>query len=226
MPFWLENKSCHFPNPNFSDEDGLLAVGGDLTPKRLLRAYASGIFPWYDEINLKLWWSPNPRMMLLPSEAHFSKSMNRILKSGVFQTKMDTAFEKVIRNCAEVSREDQNGTWINNEIQEAYLKMHLLGYAHSVEVYENQNLVGGLYGLSFGKAFFGESMFHLKPNASKVALFHLVEFAKTNGFLFIDAQVHTDHLTTLGARGVDREDFLLMLKKALRSKTLRGNWGH
>ena len=222
MPYWLNNSDFHFPPPYLSDDDGLLAVGGDLNPIRLLKAYASGIFPWYSPDSEILWWSPNPRMIFFNDDFHISRTLQRKINSRHFQVKMDTCFQDVIQQCANVNRKEEDGTWIIPEMQQAYAQLHQLGYAHSVEVFENQQLVGGLYGISLGKAFFGESMFHLQSDASKVALFHLVEFSKKHNFLMIDAQMNTQHLQRMGAKDISRDEYLLILQRSLKSKTLRG----
>ncbi len=213
-----------FPDPRLANEDGLLAVDGDLKPERLLLAYEQGIFPWYSEESRILWWSPNPRIILKPSEFKRSKSLKRTIKSGKFQCKVDTNFENVIRSCAEIPRKEENETWLVEEMIEAYIELHRLGYAHSVETYFEGELVGGLYGLSLGKAFFGESMFFKKSDASKVTLSYLCKLAEAWNFYFIDAQVETNHLMSLGAKKVKREDFLKQLEQALKFPTCRGKW--
>jgi leucyl/phenylalanyl-tRNA--protein transferase len=213
-----------FPDPRLANEDGLLAVDGDLKPERILLAYEQGIFPWYSAESRILWWSPNPRIILKPSGFKRSKSLRRTIKSEKFHCKLDTKFEEVIQNCAEISREEENDTWLVEEMIEAYIKLHRLGYAHSVETYFGNELVGGLYGLSLGKAFFGESMFFKKSDASKVALSYLCELAEAWNFYFIDAQVETHHLMSLGAQKIPREEFLKQLEQALEFPTCRGQW--
>ena len=192
-----------------------MAVGGDLSEDRLLLAYSMGIFPWYSEGSPILWWSPDPRLILIPGELKVSRSLSQVIKKGVFSVTIDTAFERVIRNCAEINREGQEGTWITEEMISAYISLHFAGHAHSVESWDRGELAGGLYGIALGKAFFGESMFAIKSNASKVAFVTLVEHLKKLNFSFIDCQVTTEHLKSLGAKEVGRRKFLQMLKEAL-----------
>ncbi len=215
---------CIFPNPAYAEPDGLLAVGGDLSPCRLIEAYANGIFPWFSNEDPYLWWSPDPRMVLLPEQFKCSKSLSRMIRSGKFEIKIDAHFERVMRSCAEITRKDQDGTWITEEMIEAYTQLHLSGIAHSFEAYYQNVLVGGLYGISLGKAFFGESMFATMRDASKVCFAHLVSFALEHEFLFIDAQQETAHLAFLGAAPITRKDFLLLLEKSNAYETLTGTW--
>ncbi len=224
MPVYLLNEEPVFPHPSLADDEGLLAIGGDLLPERLLQAYANGIFPWYSDDDPIMWWSPNPRSVLYPAKLIISDSLRRKVEKGVFDVRFDTSFAAVINACANVERGDQYGTWITNEIQEAYIRLHELGFAHSVESYQDGKLVGGLYGISLGSAFFGESMFHTVSDASKVALVHLVERAKLWDFSFIDNQQVTSHLLSLGAEAIARDCFLDMLERALQEPTHRGNW--
>lgn len=213
-----------FPHPNLANQDGLLAIGGQLGIDWLITAYENGIFPWYDDVNPILWWSPNPRLIIHPNEFKVSKSFRRTLKKNPFTIKFDHQFEKVIENCKSTKRNEEEGTWITAEMKEAYINLHHYGMAHSVEVYEQNELVGGLYGVSLGKAFFGESMFFKKRDASKVALYYLCrELSKWN-FHFIDAQVETDHLISLGAIKIPRNEFLNKLEKALQHPTCHGKW--
>ena len=216
--------TVEFPNPELANEDGLLAVGGDLTPEYLIAAYSNGIFPWFNEEHPILWWSPDPRLVLFPNEFKLSKSLSKTIKSGTFSYKTDHDFATVIKSCSLQPRKGQDGTWITNEMTEAYIKLHEIGIAHSFEVYKNNELCGGLYGVSLGKAFFGESMFHLVTDASKVALYNLVQWCLKNKFQFIDCQQPTEHLKSLGAREIPRSEFLLLLKQALKSKTIEGKW--
>ena len=202
-----------FPRPELADPDGLLAVGGDLSPQRLLNAYANGIFPWYSEGQPILWWSPNPRMVLFPNEFKRHKNLRRLAQSGKFSVAMDTDFPGVIKACSEAERKGQEGTWITPEMQEAYIRLYEMGFAHSVECRLDKRLVGGLYGVVLGKVFFGESMFHKVTDASKVALWHLVDFLLENNFRMIDAQQDTPHLRSLGARLISREAFMEILRK-------------
>lgn len=224
MPVQILDEEISFPHPSFSDRDGLLAIGGDLSSERLLYAYANGIFPWFDEDSPILWWSPDPRMILFPLEFKKSKSLAQTIRRGKFEIRFDHDFRSVIKNCAEAGSREEEGTWITSEMISAYINLHDLGYAHSVETYVNGTLAGGLYGLSLGKAFFGESMFHLERDASKVALSALVDRCLEWDFHFIDAQQRTEHLRSLGARPVPRSTFLSMLAGALKYPTLSGKW--
>jgi len=216
-------KEVIFPDPEEAEPDGLLAVGGDLSPERIVAAYASGIFPWYNEPPI-LWFSPDPRLILFPDELPVSARLERQLAKNPFEIRMDTAFETVIQQCALIDRKDQAGTWITEEMVRAYTDLHHIGIAHSVESWQEGNLTGGLYGLSLGRAFFGESMFTLVSNASKAAFVSLVAQLKKWGFHFIDCQMQTPHLARFGARPVPRPEFLGMLAKALKAKTKQGNW--
>ena len=224
MPIFRLVDEPIFPPPDYADPSGLLAVGGDLSKERLLEAYRLGIFPWYSDDQPILWWSPDPRLVLDLKDFGISRSLRKTLKKGVFQVTFDHAFEQVIQACAVVPREAQNGTWITEEMQEAYINLHGLGYAHSVESWFGEKLAGGLYGVSLGKAFFGESMFHLKTDASKVALATLVEKLKSWDFHFIDSQMTTEHMVRLGAKELPRRIFLKRLQSALRHPTRRGRW--
>ncbi|WP_346855016.1 leucyl/phenylalanyl-tRNA--protein transferase [uncultured Draconibacterium sp.] len=213
-----------FPDPNLADDEGLIAQGGELTPEFLLSAYCQGIYPWFCEDEPILWWSPNPRMILLPEKFKLKKSLRQVLNKGTFKLQVDTAFREVITNCSRSPRPGQDETWITNDIIEGYVKLHQLGYAHSFETYFEGELVGGLYGISIGNCFFGESMFFTLTDASKFAFYHLVQFALKNNFAFIDAQQETEHLKSLGAEAIPRKDFLEMLKEALQKDTLQGKW--
>jgi leucyl/phenylalanyl-tRNA--protein transferase len=224
MPIFRLVDDVVFPPPDYADPSGLLAVGGDLSSKRLLEAYRAGIFPWYSDDQPILWWSPDPRFMLELDEFKLSRSLKKILRRKIFRVTFDRVFDEVIEACASVPREGQSGTWITPEMQQAYITLHGLGYAHSVEAWLQGELVGGLYGVSLGKAFFGESMFHRKADASKVALAILVERLKSWNFEFIDSQMTTDHMARLGAREVPRRIFLKRLKSALSHPTKRGKW--
>lgn len=205
-------------------KSGLLAVGGDLSSERLLAAYREGIFPWYSEGEPLLWWSPDPRFVLFPKELRVSRSMRQFLKKQPFRITFDHAFRSVIAACGK-PRPGQDGTWITQAMQEAYIALHELGYAHSVEVWQEGSLVGGLYGISIGRAFFGESMFSTSANASKAALITLVSGRPDLDFNLIDCQVETPHLGSLGARPIPRREFIALLKESLRNETYRGNWG-
>jgi len=214
----------YFPEPSLAGEDGLLAAGGTLDLEVLLEAYSRGIFPWYSDNSPILWWSPDPRMILYPEDFKMSKSLSQTIRKNEFEIRLDTAFREVIQYCASQSRPGQEGTWITGEMIDAYIHLHEEGYAHSFESWKEGVLVGGLYGVSLGRTFFGESMFHLERDASKVAFYHLVEFTRRNQFDFIDAQQTTEHLRSLGAREVSREEFLVQLQKTIRKETLRGLW--
>jgi leucyl/phenylalanyl-tRNA---protein transferase len=213
-----------FPPVEDSRSDGLLAAGGGLNSKRLLKAYNSGIFPWFDEWSPILWYSPPVRCIIEPSSFFRSKSLRQRIKNSGFTMTLDSDFDTVIDSCAHIERSFATGTWIVPEMISAYKMLHAEGYAHSVEVWQNDVLVGGLYGVSLGKAFFGESMFHRKTDASKVALHYLCMTLEKEGFHFIDAQMETPHLLSLGAITIKREDYLMKLEQALQHKSLRGSW--
>ncbi len=213
-----------FPNPDKADPDGLLAVGGDLSVNTLISAYSQGIFPWYSQEMPILWWSPDPRLVLFPGKLKISKSLKHIIRQKKYMVKKDTCFEKVIEYCASTTRKGQEGTWITDEMKMAYIRLHNEGYAHSFESYYNNELAGGLYGVSLGRTFFGESMFYRMTDASKVALYFLVEQLKEWKFHFIDAQQSTPHMKMMGAQEVTRKDFLRMLKISLKQPTIKGKW--
>ena len=215
MAVYLLDDELSFPHPELSNSDGLLAVGGDLSVERLLLAYQNGIFPWFDDDDEILWWSPNPRLVLFLDDFKVSKSLRRIINSDKFQVKFNSQFSNVVDACASAKRNDECGTWITDNMKKAYLDLHKEGYAHSVEVYENGKLVGGLYGLTIGKVFCGESMFHSVSNASKIALFHLVESLKSKEFHFLDAQTPTAHLKSMGAVEMSRDRYIKLLHKAI-----------
>lgn len=200
-----------FPDPNNADKDGLVAYGGDLTPKVVLSAYLQGIFPWYNEGEPYLWWSPDPRMVVFPEKFKASKSLRQKVNKGEFEVKFDTNFNSVIQSCSRVKREGQAGTWITDEMIMVYNQLHKMGFAHSVETYYDEELVGGLYGLSLGKVFCGESMFHKVSDASKVAFYFLVDKLKGLDYTLIDAQVPTNHLKSLGGEEIPRNKFLEIL---------------
>ena len=224
MPVYQLPEEPIFPDPSEATEDGLLAVGGDLSPQRLVAAYASGIFPWYNSDDPILWWSPDPRMIIYPEKLKVSKSLKRNLRKSNYEIRVDTDFAQVIENCKKVKRKGEDGTWISNEMFEAYVELHKIGIAHSIEVWDGNDLVGGLYGLSIGKAFYGESMFQKRSDASKIAFFHLCEYAKVLNFEFIDCQIANDHLISLGAEDIPREYFLEMLNRAVQHETSQGSW--
>lgn len=211
--FELPSDQLIFPNPIYAEPDGLLAYGGDLSLERLILAYENGIFPWFSPGDPILWWSPNPRCVLFPEKVVVSKSMKALIKKQMFDCSIDTSFEDVIRNCQTIPRKDQPGTWLSEEMIDAYVRLHKMGIAHSIEVWFEGNLVGGLYGLVLGKCFFGESMFSKMSNASKMALIFLVQKSLEEGRMLIDCQVHTDHLESMGAELIPRNEFLKILKK-------------
>jgi leucyl/phenylalanyl-tRNA--protein transferase len=224
MPVYLLNESLVFPHPELSEPNGLLAIGGDLSVQRLLLAYSNGIFPWYSEDSPILWFSPDPRLVLPLSELHVSRRLGKIIRSGKFEVEFDGAFENVIRSCSAVGRKRQTGTWITEDMIEAYIELHKEGYAHSIETYQDGELAGGLYGVALGGVFFGESMFHVVSDASKVALYRLVEKLRGWSFCFIDSQVPNSHMKRMGGKEVTRARFLEMLGEALKKETLRGSW--
>lgn len=211
MVFNLPNDKIVFPDPKLADEDGLLAVGGDLQADRLILAYQNGIFPWFSNDDPILWYSPHERCVIYPDKLRVTKSMQQILRSNTFKVTIDAAFKEVITNCANVFRKDQPGTWITQEMQMAYINLHQLGWAHSVEVWKDEKLVGGLYGLLIGDVFCGESMFSLVSNASKRALIALCTETKVK---LVDCQMPNEHLISLGAEMISREDYLQKLQKA------------
>ena len=224
MPVFTLGAELRFPGPEQAESDGLLAAGGDLSVPRLLSAYGSGIFPWYGARSPILWWCPPQRSLIFPGEEHLSRSTRRALSKLPFETRRDTSFEAVITQCARVARQGQPGTWITPAMRRAYLALHQEGYAHSFETFRDGQLVGGLYGVSLGAAFFGESMFSLEPYASRAAFAELCRAAWGWGFAFIDGQVPNDNLAGLGARTLPREAFLERLRVALAAPTRRGTW--
>ncbi|UCF93589.1 MAG: leucyl/phenylalanyl-tRNA--protein transferase [Desulfobacterales bacterium] len=224
MPVYLLSDDPVFPPPELASEQGLLAIGGDLSPRRLLVAYRMGIFPWYSEAEPILWWSPDPRLVLYPREIRISRSLQKTIRKGHFQVTMDRAFERVIAECARVHRQKDKGTWIVDEMITAYCRLHASGLAHSVEAWQSGRLAGGLYGISLGRVFFGESMFTRITNASKVAFVALVKHLEGLSFDLIDCQVTTSHLMRFGAREIPRRQFLRQLKESLAAPTLKGKW--
>jgi len=233
-PVWLDPDNLGFPSPVLAarDPEGLLAAGGDLRPERLLAAYRRGIFPWYEDGGPLLWWSPDPRMVLHPADVHVSRSMARLARQNRYQLTMDRAFPAVIDQCSALRRapldgsveEAVSGTWITADMIAAYTTLHHLGYAHSVEVWDGEQLAGGLYGISLGGLFFGESMFSLQPNTSKLAFIALAEQLQQWHFSLIDCQLPTDHLHSLGAVPIPRLRFLQALEIGLKEETRRGAW--
>jgi|SRR5690606_27953756 len=212
MPYSLDDRLI-FPHPSLADDNGLLAVGGDLHVERLLLAYQHGIFPWFSEETPILWYAPHERFVLLPQELRIKKSMRQLIRKGVYNITHDTAFAEVIEHCASIKRRDQEGTWITNDMQEAYVRLHQLGYAHSIETYNDKGiLIGGLYGIQIGRIFCGESMFSLAPNASKLALIHLCQHFNLE---LIDCQIHSDHLASLGAKLIPATTYYELLQKQI-----------
>lgn len=225
MPIYLLTDELVFPDPSLATEEGVLAIGGDLRPKRLILGYSLGIFPWYSTGEPIIWWSPDPRFVLFPEELKVSHSMRKTLRQEVFDITFDKAFDRVIAECKKARRKGQRGTWITPEMLKAYVKLHELGLAHSVEAWKDGELVGGLYGVSLGKVFFGESMFSRMGNASKACLIKLTEQLLKHDFKLIDSQVYTLHLESMGAREIPRSEYLELLDSHLAHETLKGNWG-
>ncbi|MCO6413299.1 MAG: leucyl/phenylalanyl-tRNA--protein transferase [Thiogranum sp.] len=226
-PFWIHpgDTSLSFPDTSLAlrEPDGLLAIGGDLAPERLLAAYRKGIFPWYGNDQPILWWSPDPRTVLFPGRLKISRSLRKRLRQGRFRVTLDRAFDQVIRACAE-PRPGSSGTWITREMSEAYCRLHQRGYAHSVECWHDDRLVGGLYGVALGAVFFGESMFSRETDASKVAFAHLVRQLGAWNFALIDCQVYSPHLATLGAERIPRSDFVRQLDLFCDAGSAPGTW--
>ncbi|PSR13847.1 MAG: leucyl/phenylalanyl-tRNA--protein transferase [Bacteroidetes bacterium] len=226
MPvFWLQEDEYIFPHPDQANPDGLLAVGGDLSPKRLLLAYSWGIFPWFSEEDPILWWHPDPRFVLFPPQLKVSKSMRPYFNQAKFRVTYDQAFAQVIAACSTLPRRGQRGTWITDDINSAYCELHKQGYAHSVEVWEGAELVGGLYGIALGKVFFGESMFARTANASKFGFITLVRELTEQGYELIDCQQKTAHLASLGASAISRADFLAILADNRARPVEPRSWG-
>ena len=214
MPIYQLTDEIMFPNPEFAEEDGLLAVGGDLRWERLLLAYCNGIFPWYNDEDPILWWCPKPRFIIKPNEVKISKSMKRVFNKGEFKITFDNDFQGVISKCKEL-RENKEGTWITDDMKEAYINLFNKGFASSVEVYKNEKLVGGLYGVKIGRCFFGESKFSTETNASKLALISMCKKLEREGYLFLDCQMHTNHLESMGGKFVSWEEFKEMLQQGI-----------
>ena len=224
MPVYLLDDTVRFPPPAHAEPSGLLAIGGDLRPERLIEAYKSGIFPWFSEDDPILWFSPDPRLVIFPDGLSVSKKLQKTIRQGELEVRFDTSFREVVESCAKSQRKGQSGTWITDDMISAYSELHKRGYAHSVETYFEGDLVGGLYGVSLGGAFFGESMFFEKTDASKVALYYLVERLKLWDFDFIDSQVPNEHMKSMGGKEVDRDSFLSMLDKSLEKESRVGSW--
>ncbi|MBP8987646.1 MAG: leucyl/phenylalanyl-tRNA--protein transferase [Spirochaetes bacterium] len=226
MVHFLNNDTICFPPVEEANEDGLLAIGGNLTASWLLEAYTHGIFPWFNSDRSEiLWWSPDPRFVLFPQELKIHRSLKQVMKKKIFTVSFDTAFKQVISECSK-PRKQALGTWITARMKSAYIKLHELGFAHSVEVWHNGQLAGGLYGVSLGNAFFGESMFTLMDNASKIALVTLVTVLRRLEFALIDCQVYTDNLKHFGARFIPRDEFIRLLTMSSGYTTLCGSWSH
>jgi len=212
---YIIGKELFFPPVKSTYEDGLFAIGGDLSTERLLLAYSSGIFPWFNEGEPICWYCPDPRFVLFPGELYISKSMRTIINSSMFSFTVNKAFGDVVKNCKTVYRKNQPGTWISESIVKAYSALHVKGHAHSAETWRNDELVGGLYGVLIGKVFFGESMFTKQSNASKFAFIKYVQYLQTKNVQLVDCQVYTKHLESLGARMIERDYFLRLLKKLI-----------
>lgn len=212
MPLFALDKEIIFPPPHLAEPDGLLAMGGDLSPERLLAAYRLGIFPWYEGEHI-LWWFPDPRFVLFPEELRISKVVRPLLNRNAFSFTINKAFPQVIHHCQQIKRQGQDGTWITNEVEAAYTKMHELGYAHSAEVWQGEDLVGGLYGIRLGKVFFGESMFSRVSQASRYAFIRYTEYLKKEGVELIDCQIYTEYLESMGAKMIEGKDFSRLLQE-------------
>lgn len=219
MPLFALDKKLVFPPVHLAEPDGLLAMGGDLAVDRLLLAYRSGIFPWYEE-DVPLWWCPDPRFVLFPDELKINKTVKSLLRKNEFEFTVNKAFKDVIHHCKSVKRPGQQGTWITKEIEKAYCKMHELGYARSAEVWKDGELAGGLYGIKMGKVFFGESMFSHVSNASRYAFVKYVQLLKEEGIELIDCQIYTEYLESMGARMIERSQFIILLNKLIFASSL------
>ena len=224
VPVYRLGREPIFPDPARAEPNGLLAVGGDLSPERLVAAYSAGVFPWYSDESPILWWSPDPRLVLDAGRLHLPRSLRKVVRQGRYRITCDEAFDRVVGRCAAQVRPGQEGTWITPEMQEAYRRLHQLGLAHSFEAWEAGALAGGLYGVSLGAAFFGESMFADRPDASKVALVRTVAWLADHGIDLIDCQVRTEHLVRFGAEEIRRAEFLRRLSRALTRPTQSGRW--
>jgi leucyl/phenylalanyl-tRNA--protein transferase len=226
MPIFRLSEKIEFPPPCFARSDGLLCIGGDLSSQRLLLAYQNGIFPWFSQSEPLLWWSPDPRLVILPQNIYISKSLTKKIKKQVFTIKIDTAFERTIRACAgpRFNRPEEEGTWLVDEMIESYTRLHELGYAHSIETWREDKLVGGLYGISLGGSFFGESMFSLEADASKLALVALATHLGKHKFDLIDCQVTSNHLVSMGAEEISRDSFLAIIEKSVKRKDIENIW--
>jgi len=225
MPvFYLSENKLTFPPPFLADKTGLLAVGGDLSMQRLIKAYSEGIFPWYNKDEPILWWSPDPRLVLFPEELHIGRSLAKVIAKNIYDITVDRSFEEVITKCRDVHTETKSGTWLVDEMLDAYMLLHESGYAHSVEAWKDGDLVGGLYGVCLGKCFFGESMFSTSDNSSKVAFAVFTKWLAKIGFEMIDCQVATRYLSSFGAREIPRKEFLGILDKIIVKPQIIGSW--
>jgi leucyl/phenylalanyl-tRNA--protein transferase len=224
MPVFQLTNDIIFPAPDFAEPDGLLAIGGDLTAPRLITAYRQGIFPWYSEGDPILWWSPAPRMVLLPEQFHLPRRLARTIRKQVFQVSADTAFAEVISSCGSLRKESGEGTWITQEMKDAYIHLFELGFAHSVECWFEGELAGGLYGVCLDRVFFGESMFSRKTDASKIGLATLVRYAQEVGIRAIDCQMSTAHLLRFGSREIEREEFQEILERFIQTIVPQKRW--
>ncbi len=224
MPVFQLTDKLIFPPPKLAEENGLLAIGGDLSPERLLLAYRSGIFPWYSEGEPILWWSPSPRLVIFPAEFKVPKRLSRLMRQEKHSITMDKAFLQVITACASTDKRQEKGTWITGAMIEAYCRLHDMGFAHSVECWLENKLIGGLYGISLGGIFFGESMFSGEPNSSKAALVHLVKKLQEWDFDLIDCQMKTEHLMQFGAREIPGDEFQKLLNKSTARSDRKGKW--
>lgn len=227
-PVWLDPTDSNYEFPSaenaLTEPNGLLAIGGDLSPARIVNAYLQGIFPWYSPDQPILWWSPNPRAVLFPEKFKCSSSLQKLIRKKKFSTTIDKDFDSVIQHCAKTSRKDQNGTWITDEMHRAYIKLHQADIAHSVECWLDDQLVGGLYGLALGNVFFGESMFSHTSNASKVAFAHLVDELRKSNYALIDCQVTSGHLMSLGAEDISRKRFLELIRQHTAARMGQTSW--
>ena len=224
MAYYITEEIQSFPHPFLADEDGLLLLGGSISPEKMLLAYSYGIFPWYNEDSPVMWWFTHPRFVLFPEKLKIRKSMRRYFNKEIFRCTMNKHFDIVLDHCKSVSRSDQESTWITDELQICLQKLHKMGYAHSVEVWQGDQLVGGLYGLAIGKIFYGESMFSLVPDASKFGFITLVQWLDSQGFQLIDCQQETQHLATFGAEMIPKESFMQYLKDNFKEKPMDIAW--
>jgi leucyl/phenylalanyl-tRNA--protein transferase len=224
MPFFRLSKRLDFPPAWLARSDGLLCIGGDLKPERIILAYENGIFPWFSKDEPILWWSPDPRLVLLPENIKISKSLNKKIKKNIFKVTLNKAFEQTISLCSKPRKNSHEGTWLVDEMIEAYIELHKLGYAHSIETWNDDKLVGGLYGICLGGSFFGESMFSFESDASKITLVALANYLKNFNFDLIDCQVKTNHLISLGANEISRNSFLDIISNSVKRKNVDNIW--